>query len=379
MKIAIVHDWLYGGGAEKVVEELHHLYPDAPIYTSYCTEEWRIKLDGKVITGYLNRWPFTSLRKFLPLLRQWWFESLDLTDYDVVISSSGNGEARFAHVRESAIHISYTHTPTHFYWRKYDEYMRHPGFRPEWLVRFGLKNMLGYLRTKDYEAAQKVDLMIANSNHIKSDIEKYYKRDSEVIHPPVNTARFLKKRNAKPNMSPRFIMWGRLVPYKRFDLAIEACNELGLELDIIGDGPEMANLKLLAGPTVRLHGRVSDEELEVLATQADAYLFPGEEDFGISPVEALSAGLPVIAYKAGGALDYVVEGQTGVFFGLQTKESLIQGIKHFNPSKFDSHKVALYAITNFDTKIFKQKMDEFVHTAVLKMREERDRVEEPEN
>jgi len=369
MKIAIVHDWLYGGGAEKVVEELHHLYPDAPVYTSYCTDEWRVRLDGKVITGYLNRWPFTTLRKFLPLVRQWWFDSLDLSEYDVIISSSGNGEARFARARESAIHISYTHTPTHFYWRKYDEYMRQPGFKPEWLVRFGLKTMIGYLRKKDFDAAQKVDHFIANSVHIQGDIGRYYKRDSEVIHPPVNTARFLKKRSSKMNLSPRFIMWGRLVPYKRFDLAIEACNKLSLELDIIGDGPEMEKLKAMAGPTVHLHGRASDEELELLAQQADAYLFPGEEDFGISPVEALSAGLPVIAYRAGGALDYVVEGKTGVFFGDQTALSLENAIKRFNPSKFDSHKVALFAITNFDNKIFKQKVEAFVMQAVARSRE----------
>jgi len=371
MKVAIVHDWLYGGGAEKVVESLHQMYPDAPIYTSYCTDEWRIKLDGKVITSYMNLWPFSKMRKFLPLLRQWWYSGLDLTEYDVVISSCGNGEARFIGVRESAIHIAYTHTPTHFYWRKYDEYVRNPGMRPQWLARLGLKTLVGRLRDNDYNASQRVDYFIANSNHIKNDIERYYGRESEVVHPPVNTARFLKKRQAKANLSPRFVMWGRLVPYKRFDLAVKACNELGLNLDIIGDGPELINLRLLAGPTVNLLGRASDEELERAAQGADAFLFPGEEDFGISPVEAMSAGLPVIAFRSGGALDYVVPGKTGVYFEEQTVESMVKGIKRFNPSNFDSHKIALYAITNFDDKIFKQKMKSIVEREFEGMRARR--------
>lgn len=368
MKVAIVHDWLYGGGAEKVVEELHHIYPDAPIYTSYCTDEWRVKLEGRVITGYMNHWPFTRLRKFLPLLRQWWFEGLDLTEYDVVISSCGNGEARFISVRESAVHIAYTHTPTHFYWSKYDEYIKNPGFSPKWLARFGLKIFVGHLRNKDYQAAQNINYFVANSNHIKNDIERYYGKESVVVHPPVDTARFLKKRHGVMNKSPRFIMWGRLVPYKRFDLAVKACNELSLSLDIIGDGPELERLKAMAGPTINFIGRASDEALEEAAKNADAFLFPGEEDFGISPVEALSAGLPVIAYRSGGALDYIEEGKTGVFFSDQTVLSLVEGIKRFNPTRFDPHKVALYAITNFDSKIFQQHMVKIVDDAVTDMR-----------
>lgn len=368
MKIAIVHDWLYGGGAEKVVEQLHKIYPDAPIYTSYATQEWKIRLDNKVITGYLNWWPFGKLRKFLPLLRQWWFRGLDLSEYDVVISSSGNGEARFAEAPPHGIHISYTHTPPHFYWRKYDQYLKNPSFKPKWLVRIGLRVLVGYLRKRDYEAAQKIDFLIANSEHIKNDIWMYYNRESTVIHPPVETARFLKKTNSRKSFNHRFIMWGRLVPYKRFDLAIEACNELGAELDIIGDGPELANLRMIAGSTIRFLGRASDEALEDAAQQADAFLFPGEEDFGIAPVEALSAGLPVIAYRSGGALDYVKAGKTGVVFVDQTKQALIDAIKRFHPKDFDPKTVALFAITNFDTKLFQQKMRKYVDDAISRSR-----------
>jgi hypothetical protein len=156
LRVALVHDWLYGGGAEKVVLELHKMFPDAPIYTSYCTDEWRHNLDNKVITGYLQNWPFSSLRKFLPLLRQRWFRTLDLSEFDIVISSSGNGEAKFVSVKEPAVHICYCHTPTHFYWRHYEQYLRNPGFRPYWLVRLALKVLVKPLRKRDYRAAQKV-------------------------------------------------------------------------------------------------------------------------------------------------------------------------------------------------------------------------------
>lgn len=366
MKVAIVHDWLYGGGAEKVVEELHRLYPEAPIYTSYCTREWRAKLDDKVVTGYLQHWPFSALRKFLPLLRQRWFAGLDLHEYDVVISSSGNGEARFVCGKLSVqdkrpLHISYTHTPTHFYYRKYDEYIKYPGFRPEWLVRLGLKVFVGPLRKRDKHAASKIDYFIANSKHIASDIKTYYERDSEVIHPPVDTARFTK---IKPNNSgieeEHFVMWGRHVPYKRFDIAVEACNQLGLKLVIIGVGPDTPHLKSIAGKTVKVVGRVSDQELEEIASSATAFIAPMEEDFGIAPVEALSAGLPVIAYKAGGSLDYVEEGKTGVFFTEQTVESLVEVLKTFDHKTFDGSYIASYAKENFDSEVFRKKIADFV-------------------
>ena len=146
--IAIVHDWLYGGGAEQVVLALHQLYPDAPIYTSYCSRTWRKKLDNKVITGYLQRWPFAQLRRLLPVLRQRWFARLDLGQFDIIISSSGNGEAKFIQTRPDQRHICYCHTPTHFYWRHYQEYLRRPSFRPRWLARLGLRLLVRPLRRR---------------------------------------------------------------------------------------------------------------------------------------------------------------------------------------------------------------------------------------
>lgn len=335
-KVVIVHDWIYGGGAEKVVEQLHKIYPDAPIYTSYCTPEWRKRLDNKVITGYLQNQPFVALRKFLPLLRQWWFARLDLSGFDLVISTTGNGEAKFSRAWEGAKHICYCHTPPHFYWRKYKDYLAHPGFgKLDWLARLGLKLLVRPLRKRDYAAAQKVDHFIANSAHIHSDIKRYYGRDSTVIHPPVDVESFSNIKRGKIDENAPFIYWGRHVPDKRIDIAIEACNELKLPLIVIGEGPATAGLKKLAGPTITFPGRVSDEELRSYATKAKAFIFPSEEDFGIAPVEAMAAGLPVIAYRAGGALDYVIEGKTGMFFNEQSASSLISVLKNSKSNRFD--------------------------------------------
>lgn len=361
-KVAIVHDWLYGGGAELVVEELHKLYPEAPIYTSYCSDEWRKRLDNKVITGYLQLWPFAKLRKFLPVLRQHWFKNLNLNEFDLIISSSGNGEAKFVTKKEGATHVCYCHTPTHFYWRKYNEYLKSPSFKPKWLVRLGLKALVKPLRKRDYKAAQQVDYFIANSSHIQNDIKQFYGRESVVIHPPVDTALF--KYNKSPSASDEhsgFILWGRHVPYKRFDLAIRACNELAAPLTIIGTGPETPALKLIAGPTVTFTGFVSQEELVKLASTSEAFLFPGEEDFGIAPVEAMALGLPVVAYKSGGALDYITPGESGVFFEEQTTKSLREALKQFDKQKFSAAEITKSA-EKFSNHEFQSRVKVFVES-----------------
>lgn len=374
-RVAIVHDWLYGGGAELVVEQLHRLYPEAPIYSSYCSDEWRERLDNKVVTGYLQYWPFAYLRKFLPVLRQRWFRKLDLSQFDIVISSSGNGEAKFITTNKNQTHVCYCHSPTHFYWRKYEEYLKNPSFQPKWLARLGLRILVKPLRKRDYQAAQSVDYFIANSSHIQKDIKEYYGRESVVIHPPVNTKKFGKQRidNSKQQIAnsgtkkrslsdidkPRFIAWGRHVPYKRFDLAIKACNTLQLPLTIIGQGPETEALKKIAGPTITFTGRISDEELIARAHAAQAFLFPGEEDFGIAPVEALAAGLPVIAYKSGGALDYVEEGKTGLFFSTQSVEALVDCLGSFSETNFNE-KIITNKAQQFSEDLFGEKITKVV-------------------
>lgn len=331
MKVALVTDWMYGGGGERVVEEFHKLYPDAPIYTSYCSDQWRKKMDNKVVTGYLQHPPFKQLRKFLPLLRQWWFRYLNLRDFDLVISITGNGEAKFVRAK-NGVHISYCHTPVHFYWRHYNEYVSHPGFKPAWLARLGLMLLVKPLRRRDYKAAGKVDYFIANSTHIQKDIKKYYGRDSQVIHPPVHVSRFA---NAKPNKDFKgFITVGRQVPLKRVDIIVEAFKQLRLPLTVVGDGPDHSRLVAKTGPTIHFKTGLTDEEVAADVAAAEAFIFASFEDFGIAPVEALAAGTPVVAYKAGGALDYVKPGKTGELFNKQTVESLVEALSDFNSKNY---------------------------------------------
>lgn len=358
MKIAILSDWIYGGGSERVVLELHKLYPDAPIYTSYCSDEWRKKLDNKVITGYLQHTPFRQLRKFLPLLRQWWFEGLDLTEFDLIISVTGNGEAKFARVPNGK-HISYCNTPVHFYWRHYAEYIKNPGFRPAWLARVGLKMLVNPLRNRDFAAAQRVDHFIANSTHIQSDIKIFYNRDSVVIHPPVAIAKF--KAAKQPAERRGYVTLGRQVPLKRVDIIVEACKELKAPLVVIGNGPEHSKLVGNTGPTIHFKTDVSDDELPNELSAAEAFIFASYEDFGIAPIEAMAAGTPVIAYKAGGALDYVHPGKTGEFFEAQTVEKLIETLNTVNLKQYSSATVQKQA-EKYSSKVFRQKMRDFIES-----------------
>jgi glycosyltransferase involved in cell wall biosynthesis len=307
-----VHDWLYGGGAELVVEQLHKLYPEAPIYASFATRDWRKRLDGKVITGYLGWWPFNRLYKFLGPLRILWYTHLTFKDYDLVISSSG-AEAKGIHVPQGTVHINYCHAPTHYYWSRYDQYMRHPGLGPfDWLGRIGLKLLVRPLRKWDYKAAQRPDYIIANSTHIQAEIKKYYGRDSTIIHPPVYMERFQKPQNQK---LPRrgFLIAGRQTPYKRFDIAVQACNQLEELLTVIGEGPDQPRLRKLAGHDI----------------------------------------------KAGGALDYVLPGKSGEFFDEPTPESLAAVLKNFKPERYSHGAIAVFA-RRFSADSFRKKMQQFV-------------------
>jgi glycosyltransferase involved in cell wall biosynthesis len=357
-KVAIVHDWLIGGGAEQVVLELHHIFPDAPIYTSYATPEWRERLDDKVVTGFLQHWPFSKLRKFIPPLRIWWFTHLDLREYDLVISSTG-AEAKGVKTRENQIHVCYMHAPTHYYWSRYDQYLHHPGFGIfDPLARLGLKLLVGPLRKWDYKAAQRPNYIIANSTHTQSKIKEYYGRDSEVIFPPVDTERFKQRTE---NREPRtgFVITGRQTPYKRFDLAVAACTELNLPLAVIGSGPDHGKLKKMAGPTITFLGHVPHSDIPKQLASAQAFIFPGLDDFGIAPVEALASGTPVIAYKAGGALDYIQPGITGEFFTEQTTESLVATLKSFDPKHFDSE-IIQSNVRQFSTMAFQTKLSQIL-------------------
>lgn len=353
LKVAIVHDWLVGGGAELVVEELHHMFPDAPIYTSYCTNEWRERLDNKIVTGFLQHWPFSRLRKFLPLLRIWWFTHLDFSEYDLVISSSGNGEAKGIKVPKKALHVSYCHSPTHFYWRHYEDYLREPGFGAfNFLARFGLRLLVLPLRAWDKRAAKRPDIMLANSKHIQADIKKYYGREAIIVHPPVNTSRFKSLHN---NKLQSFLTVGRQTAIKHTDIIVEAFTQLGWPLTVIGRGPEHKKLVSSAGPNIVFNNAANDEEVAGAMLHAKAFIFASFEDFGITPVEAMAAGVPVIAFKAGGALDYVKEGETGLFFEEQTASSIVNCLHTFEASHFDRAKIAAFA-ESFSVSTFQEKV-----------------------
>lgn len=353
LKVAIVCDWLTGyGGAERVVLELHKLFPDAPIYTSQYEPD---KIDwfknADVRTTWLQKLP-AGLKKFLPVLRAVSFSRLDLSDYDLVLSSSG-AEAKSVRTGPKTIHINYCHSPTQYYWVRYQEYLDNPGFGAfDWLARFGLKLLVGPMRKWDYKAAQKPDYLIANSNFTKSNIKKFYNREAEVIHPPVDTERF-KPRTSGPRAG--FVTAGRQTPYKKIDLVVRACTELNLDLKVIGKGPDHKKLVDMAGPTVSFITDARDEDMPGYFQKAKAFIFPNIDDFGIVAVEALAAGTPVIGYEIGGAADYVINGETGLLFGRQSKSSLIEAIKKFGSLKIDQSKVlkeaSKYSIRKFHSNI----------------------------
>ena len=364
VKVAIVHDWLIGGGAEKVVLAIHEMFPQAPIYTSYSTMEWRTKLDHKVITGYLGRWPFSKLRKYIPYLRARWFSHLDLSAYDLVISSSG-AEAKGVKASPSTIHINYCHAPTHYYWSRYDEYLVSPGFgifNP--LARVCLKLLVGPMRRWDLKAAQRPNYIIANSTHTQSQIKKYYNRGSTVIHPPVDVQKFQRPTsNVQRPTRSGLVIAGRQTPYKKFDLAVAACTKLSLPLKVIGNGPEHDKLKKIAGPTVTFIDTVTNDELPAHFQSAEAFIFPGLDDFGITPVEAMAAGTPVIAFRAGGAFDYVEEGKTGIFFDEQSVDSLGSALEKAKAINWDE-KIVVNKAVQFSPEAFKVSLRELINQKI---------------
>lgn len=365
MKVAIVHDWLVGGGAEKVVEQLHKIYPDAPIYTSYCTDEWRRRLDNKVITGWLQHLGFA--RKMIPILRIWWFTRLDFSDFDLVISSSGNGEALGVKTNKNTLHVNYCHSPTHFYWRFYEEYLNNPGHgKLNMLSKIGLRLLVRPLRAWDYKAAQRPDFFISNSSHIQAEIKHFYGRDSVVIHPPVDIERF-NSTTTKDHTRYGFVTASRQVPQKRFDVIIGAANELKLPLTVIGRGPEHEKLEKMAGETVTLLDNVSDEELPILFAKAEAFLFAAYEDFGVTPVEALASGTPVIAYKKGGALDYIKPGLNGEFFEVQSVASLCACLNKFRPKGY-GHNAVRETAKSFSSANFREEFKRYVDN-LLKLKD----------
>lgn len=362
MKVAIVCDWLTGtGGAERVVYELHRLYPEAPIYTSQYDARAQVWhghnwfADADIRTGWLQKLP-KRLRKFLPPLRALYFSRLNLNEYDLVISSSG-AEAKGVKTKPGSRHICYLHSPTHYYWIRYDEYLKNPGFgRLDPLARLGLRLLVGPLRRWDRKAAQRPDYVIANSSHTAKMIKQYYGREAEVIFPPVDVERFA---GASEETRHGFITAGRQTPYKRFDLAVKAFADLDMPLLVMGNGPDHRRLERLAGRKVTFKTNPTDDEIAHYFKTSLAFILPGMEDFGIVAVEALAAGTPVIAYQAGGALDYVVPGQTGVFFKDQTAKSLEEAIRKFAGEKYEAAKIQK-AAQRYSAEAFRRHIKSYI-------------------
>ncbi len=358
MRVALVHDYLNQyGGAERVLEVLHDLYPSAPIYTSIYDpaalpalyRSWDIR------PSFMQRLPGwrKHFRKYF-LLYPSAFESFDLTDYDLVISSS-SAYAKGVITRPGAKHICYCHTPMRFAWRSADYVEREQigGIFGALLPLF-----LTYVRLWDVQTAQRVDYFVANSHTVSARIKHFYRRDATILTPPVELQPFVPQDSAD-----FYLAGGRLVPYKRIDLAIQACNQLGLPLVVFGDGRDRAALEQIAGPTIRFVGRVDAATLHTLYARCRAYLMPGEEDAGIQPLEAMGAGRPVIAYQAGGALDTIVEGVTGRFFAQQTVDSLAQAIAASQTDTYVAEAIRAHAET-FARPIFEQHFRAIVEQVV---------------
>lgn len=331
-KIAIVHDWLTNmGGAENVVLALHEAFPDAPIYTStFSPEAMPLFENLDVRTTELQRLPkpFRKLHKFFPMLRVYAFRKLDLSEYDIIISSSSAEAKQIKKTRSDQIHICYCHTPIRYYWSHYNEYKKDPGFgKLNWLVRLAMPLIVPPLKREDYKAAQKVDAFIANSSETQKRIKRFYNRPSTVIHPSVDVSRFDPDRER----GDYYVALGRQVPYKRIDLAVAAATRLNIPLKVFGSGSEHARLVSMAGPSVSFYsdrfGNASDTEVTKALNSAKGYIFPAEEDFGIVQVEALAAGAPVIGFGKGGTLDIVQDGESGVLFKQQNVDAVIDAIK----------------------------------------------------
>lgn len=359
MKTAIVCDWLTGiGGAERVVLELHKLYPKAPIYTSQYDPsaiDWFD--DADIRTTWLQKLP-PGLKKFLPILRAWTFSRLDLSEYDLVISSSG-AEAKAIKTGKDTIHICYMHSPTHYYWTRSNDYLSQPGFPLgfNWLAKLGLKLLIGPLKRWDRRAANQPDYIITNSSYSEANIKRYYRREATVIFPPVEVDRF--KLKANPPLRHGFVVAGRQTPYKRFDLAIEACNEVKLPLVVIGDGPDHKRLEKLAGRRTTFLSNVNDASMVEHFQTALGFIMPNADDFGIVAVEAMAAGTPVIAYGKGGSLDYLVPNKTGILFERQTVKSISNALETAVSKNFDNEAISAHA-QNFSVETFRNNMRAYI-------------------
>ncbi|MGD0337390.1 MAG: glycosyltransferase [Bacteroidota bacterium] len=356
LRIALVHDWLTSmRGGEKCVEVLCELYPDAVLHTllhipgsvSPTIEHMQIR------TSFIQKLPHAErfYRHYLPLFPAA-IGHFDMSEFDVIISSS-HCAAKGIRPRPGALHICYCHTPMRYVWDMYDDYFG-PG-RASVSVRRAMKIIRPYLQRWDVKSSARVDQFVANSTFVRERIQRIYHREANVIYPPVEVSRF----NTSNIDEGFFLVVGALVPYKRIDLAIDVCNAMKRNLVIAGNGPEETALRSRAGETVTLVGWRNDEEIAGLYQRCTALLFPGIDDFGIVPLEAMASGKPVIAYGKGGALETIIEGVTGTFFYDQTPANFSEAIRRFESLSFDPHRIRMHSIS-FDRSVYKSAMQKFI-------------------
>ena len=353
LKVALVHDWLTGmRGGEKCLEVLCEFFPEADLYTLLHQKgKLSQNIESKSIrTSFVQHLPFglKKYRHYLPLFPLA-IEQFDLSAYDLIVSSS-HCVAKGVRRNNSTYHISYVHTPMRYVWDQFNTYFRQP--RTSWPVRIGAELMRPYLQRWDRNTAKRVDTFLCNSNNIRKKILEYYGRESQVIYPPVDLSLF-KPGDTKADF---YLMVGAFAPNKRVDLAVHAFNQLKLPLKISGSGQDEEYCRSIAGETIEFLGTLSNEKLLELYQQARALVFPGEDDFGITPLEAQACGTPVIAFAAGGVLETVTD-QTGLFFKEQKVEALVKAVEImerkwevFVPEKFQEQ------LSRFSRGHFKEQM-----------------------
>jgi len=359
MKIALVHDWLTGmRGGEKVLEALCEIFPSADIYTLVYIKGSVSKIieSKKIYTSFLQNFPNVEkyYRYYLPLM-PFAIEQFDLSGYDLVISSS-HCVAKGVKVGKNTLHICYCHTPMRYIWDMYEVYFGKDS-RANFVTKILMKVLRKPLQNWDINSSKNVNYFVANSFNVKERIKRIYNREAEVVYPPVDTDFFVPSLESKKDY---YLTVSAFAPYKKINIVIEASNELGFPLKIIGSGQQEDYLKSLAkNKNIEFLGWVENEKLRYYYQNAKALIFPAEEDFGIVPVEAQACGTPVIAYKKGGALETVVEGETGIFFEEQTPQSVIKAIEKFEKMSFDKQKIRNNAL-KFSKQVFVEKIKSLV-------------------
>ncbi len=352
MKVALVHDWLNNlGGAERVLIELHKIFSGAPIYVLFYNKKFAATHlpNAKIIASGLQKFPFVTKTypMLLPLMPSA-IESFDLSEYDTVISSSVIFSKGLI-LKPKTKHICYCYSPTRFLWDRHTEYQH-----SSWPAKLAQH----LLRIWDRQASERVDMFVAISEHVRDRIKKYYRRDAVVIMPPISNFEFLNpKQIPNPNDQNYYLIVSRLFPYKNIDITIDAFNKLGYELIVVGEGPDMPRLKKMAGKNIKLVGYKTDKEVAEYYRNCKAFIMPQEEDFGLTPLEAMSFGKPVLALKKGGALETITEGLHGEFFDDPIPEALADGVRRLNENYGSYDKMEIrYQATKFSTDRFQREI-----------------------